>query len=208
MLRIDYNPCSKKYDEWLSHFTQEQQEKINEISNGINNAPKLIKLKRNRQPVEVNIGDVFLVSNKEGIHFYGKVIQRVNTQHPKYRWMEESYVAFIFNCVTEEKKMDNYLPNYDNCVSGPKLFLLDFWKKGYLEIIGNIPLTKEEKKLDIGFFDGESRYGKYSGIFRDAQGKELSHFPKYYNWLAGITIDGISMSLSTAYITNPSLLEE
>lgn len=204
MLKLDYNPCRRRYDEWLSKFSQEQQKKIEEIEDNVNMSPKLIKLKRDRNPVEVNVGDIFLVSNKEGINFYGKVIQCVNTKHPKYHWSEKCFVAFIFKCVTKEKNLKNYIPNYNDCVCGPKLLDESYWKKGYLEIIENIPLTKEEKKLDIGFFDGNSKNG---GIFINAQGKSLSHFPKFYEHTGFVTPFGITMKLSVAYITNPTLLE-
>lgn len=204
MLKLDYNPCRRKYDERLSKFSQEQQKKIAEIGDDVNMSPKLIKLKRDRKPVEVNVGDVFLVSNKEGIHFYGKVIQRVNTKHPKYHWSEKCFVVFIFNCVTKEKNFINYYPNYNDYLCGPMLMDSSYWEKGYLEIIGNIPLTKEEKKLDIGFFDGDSKNG---GTFIDAQGKILSHFPKFYEHTGFVTPWGITMELSIAYIISPTLLE-
>lgn len=187
MLKINYNPCSKKYTEWLSQFTPEQQAKINALGDSVK-VPRLIKLKRNREPVEVKVGDIFLVSNREGLYFYGKVIQRVNEKHPKYNWSESCFVAFIFKCTTKEKNLNNYLPNYDDCVCGPTLFDSCYWKKGYFEIITNFPLTKEEKNMDIGFFEGNSRNG---GFFRDAQGKELSHFPKYYESIGFITDWGI-----------------
>ncbi len=203
MLKLNYNPCRKKYDEWLSQLSQEQQYEICELQDDVRLIPRLIKLKRNRKPVEVKVGDIFLVSNKDGLYFYGKVIQEVNTNHPKYSWSERCFVAFIFKCVTKEKTLDNYLPNYFDCACGPKIFDESYWTKGYLEIIGNIPLTKEEKKLDIGFFDGN----QYGGSFLDAKGNMLSHFPEIYGSLGFVTPVGISIGLSSTYITNPALLE-
>lgn len=202
-MKLNYNPCRRRYDEWLSQFSSEQQRKITEIGDDVKMSLKLIKLKRNRKPVGVNVGDVFLVSNKEGLYFYGKIVQCVNTEHPKYHWSEKSFVVFIFKCTTREKNLDNYSPNYNDCVCGPKIVDLSYWEKGYLEIIGNIPLTNEEKKLDIGFFDGNQN----GGNFIDAQGTAMTRFPKFYEILGFVTPLGISMKLSIAYITNPSLLE-
>lgn len=203
MLKLNYNPCRKRYDEWLSQFSLEQQRRITEIGDDVNKSPKLIKLKRNRKPVEVNVGDIFLVSNKDGLYFYGKVLQRVNTKHPKYHWSENCFVAFIFKCTTKEKNLYNYSPNYSDYVCGPELLDSSYWEKGYLEIIGNIPLTNEEKNLDIGFFDGNQN----GGSFLDAQGKILNHCPNYYEHIGFVTSWGISIELSIVYITDPSLLE-
>lgn len=89
--------------EWLSKFSPEQQQRIKDLGEGNTEIPKPIKLKRNRKPVEVHLGDVFLVSNKQGLYFYGKVIRRTNSKSPTFSWSEESFVAFIFKCTTLEK---------------------------------------------------------------------------------------------------------
>lgn len=205
MLKLDYNPCAKKHLEWLSKFSPEQQQRIKDLGEGNTEIPKLIKLKRNRKPVEVHLGDVFLVSNKQGLYFYGKVIRRTNSKSPAFSWSKESFVAFIFKCTTVEKNLNSYLPNYDDCVCGPDIFDVSYWEKGYFEIIGNVPLTKEEKKMDIGFFDNNRKWGK---VFIDSQGKILSHFPQYFGSSGFTTVVGVSLNLSVAYITNPSLLNE
>lgn len=204
MFTLDYNPCSKRNIERFSQLPIDKQEQIAALSDGTIEASKLIKLKRNRKPVEVHEGDVFLVSNKEGLYFYGKVIQCVNTKHDRFKWSEECYVGFIFKCTTREKNLNNFVPNYDDCVCGPELFDVSFWGKGYFEIVGNIPLTKAEKKLDIGFFDGDSK----SGVFFSSQGKMLWKFPRYFGMLAFITFIGVSIQLSIAYVVNPELLIE
>lgn len=103
------------------------------------------------------------------------------------------------------KNLNSYLPNYDDCVCGPDIFDVSYWEKGYFEIIGNVPLTKEEKKMDIGFFDNNLKWGK---VFIDSQGKILSHFPQYFGSSGFTTVVGVSLNLSVAYITNPSLLNE
>lgn len=151
MFTLDYNPCSKRNIERFSQLPIDKQEQIAALSDGTIEASKLIKLKRNRKPVEVHEGDVFLVSNKEGLYFYGKVIQCVNTKHDRFKWSEECYVGFIFKCTTREKNLNNFVPNYDDCVCGPELFDVSFWGKGYFEIVGNIPLTKAEKNLILAF---------------------------------------------------------
>lgn len=103
------------------------------------------------------------------------------------------------------KNLNSYFPNYDDCVCGPDIFDVSYWEKGYFEIIGNVPLTKEEKKMDIGFFDNNLKWGK---VFIDSQGKILSHFPQYFGSSGFTTVVGVSLNLSVAYITNPSLLNE
>ena len=204
MLKLDYNPCTRRYQEWLSQFSQEQQKKIADLGDDVNNVSKLIKLKRDRKPVEVSVGDVFWVSNKEGLYFYGKIVRSVNTNHPQFNWSKICFVVFIFKCITKEKNLDNYSPNYNDCVCGPAIFDVSYWEKGYLEIIENIPLTKEEKKLDIGFFDSSS---KNAGTFVNSKGKIMRHCPKFYDVLGFKTSWGISHKLSVTYITDPMLFE-
>lgn len=205
MLELSYDPCIKVRKEWKKSLPAETRQKIDDLYENYQSVPRLIKLKRNRKPVDIHIGDVFLVSNIEGKYFYGKILQNVDTQKHPFSWSKEAYVAFIFANVTTEKTLDNYAPNYDKLTCGPKIFDASYWKLGYFEIIGNIPLTKAERRLDIGFFqDANSGEG---GYFIDARAKNLSHHPKYFNRPAFITYFGVESDLIEATIVYPELLE-
>lgn len=205
MFELSYDPCVEKRKEWKSSLSIEIRQKIDELYENFQSIPRLIKLKRNRKPVDIHIGDVFLVSNIEGKYFYGKVLQKVNTEKHPFSWSKEAYVAFIFANVTTEKNLDNFAPNYEELACGPEIFDASYWKKGYLEIIDNIPLTKEEQKLDIGFF--KSTILDVGGHFIDANAKKLHYCPKYFNHTGFITYFGVESDLSVATIVYPELLE-
>ncbi len=197
MLKINYNPCTQRRQFWINQLPQKAQDRLKEITEGVWCVPKLIKLKKNRQPVEVKVGDIFLVSNREGLYFYGKVLQKTDPKCKPNQWIDNTYVAVIFNCTTQDKTLDNFSPNYKSFTAYPRLYEVGFWKKGYFEIIGNIPLTKEEKNMDIGFFDGNSKEG---GVFINLEGKIMSHIPQYFSPFAWRTIMGVELSLEEMLI--------
>ena len=197
MFRLDYNPCEKEYEDWLETLTETQRLALFPLLNDLVYPEQLTKLKRNTKNIEVRVGDVFLVSNHRGVYFYGKVVRQINTRSPKFLGIDKGFVAFIFKETTAVKNLDNYKPDYSNSITGPKIFVDDYWTKGYFEIIDNIPLTKEEIGLDIGFFDFEDNRG---GVFVDAKGKIMNHIPQYFNVNGYVTIQGVEIALTTSYI--------
>ena len=60
------------------------------------------------------VGDVFLVSPREGIYFYGKVLVSNIVRKVPDSFVEGKHVVFIFKGNTHEKNIDKYMPDYSN----------------------------------------------------------------------------------------------
>lgn len=199
MLKLDYNIVKKKWDERLKDLTDEQIKMIDAPIGKEN----LLILKKSRK--EIKDGDVFVLSPKEGLYFYGKVIM-ANIKHPNDDWMNGCHVIFLFKCKSKTKDLKNFKPDYHNLLLlGPEIVEGGYWRRGYFENIGNIPLTEEEKNLDYGFFQMEilNRWG----VFKKADGTLLDHYPTFYSPYGINVYAGIYMSIITESIIDPSLLE-
>ena len=198
MFKLDYNPVSKYWHERISHLTKEQQE-LREAPLG--RKENLIKLKKSKETVKE--GDVFVLSMKGGLYFYGKVLQAKIEHVQKNSSYNEGIVIFIFKCKTNKKTLENFKPDYNKLLIGPDIVTSGYWAQGYFETIGNIPLTDEEKKLDYGFFRIEGK----GGIILKANGEDMDHMPKYLQSYGISVYAGIYMSLRTEAIIDPTLLE-
>ena len=150
------------------------------------------------------VGDVFLVSPREGIYFYGKVLVSNIVRKVPDSFVEGKHVVFIFKGNTHEKNIDKYMPDYSNLLIPPAIVGDGYWKKGYFHTIANIPLTEEEKKLDFGFYSIHFK----GNFFCKETGELLDKEPKLLGMHGITTISGIGLEIEEELIINPSLLEE
>lgn len=150
------------------------------------------------------VGDVFLVSPREGIYFYGKVLISNIVRKVPDSFVEGKHVVFIFKGNTHEKNIDKYMPDYSNLLIPPAIVGDEYWKKGYFHTIANIPLTEEEKKLDFGFYSIHFK----GNFFCKETGELLDKEPKLLGMHGITTISGIGLEIEEELIINPSLLEE
>ena len=150
------------------------------------------------------VGDVFLVSPREGIYFYGKVLVANIVRKVRDTFVEGKHVVFIFKGNTHEKNIDKYMPDYSNLLIPPAIVGDEYWKKGYFHTIANIPLTEEEKKLDFGFYSIHFK----GNFFCKETGELLDKEPKLLGMHGITTISGIGLEIEEELIINPSLLEE
>ena len=150
------------------------------------------------------VGDIFLVSPREGIYFYGKVLVANIVRKVPDSFVEGKHVVFIFKGITHEKNIDKYKPDYSNLLIPPAIVGDAYWKKGYFHTIANIPLTEEEKKLDFGFYSIHCK----GNFFCKETGELLDKEPKILGIHGITTISGIGLEIERELIINPSLLEE
>lgn len=150
------------------------------------------------------VGDVFLVSPREGIYFYGKVLVSNIVRKVPDSFVEGKHVVFIFKGNTHGKNIDKYMPDYSNLLIPPAIVGDEYWKKGYFHTIANIPLTEEEKKLDFGFYKLHFK----GNFFCKETGELLDKEPKILGMHGITTISGIGLEIEEELIINPSLLEE
>lgn len=195
MFKIDYNAVYKKWEERKKLLTDDQ---IRIITAPIGRKENLLVLKRSRR--EVKDGDIFVLSPIEGTYFYGKVLM-ANIKNPMYNGY---HVIFIFRNKSDSKDINNYIADYDNILCGPVIVEGGYWRLGYFETIGNIPLTEEEKNLDYGFLkmDHQNRWG----VFKNANDEILDHFPKFYDLYGVATHIAIYWEIKREAIIDPNLL--
>mgnify|MGYP000201325179 CR=1 FL=1 len=198
MLKLNYNPIAKRWHERVDSLPKDKIELINAPIGKEN----LIVLKKSNKKIQD--GDVFVVSFKEGIYFWGKVIEAY-INHPTDNWMNGCCVIFIFKCKSKTKDIKEFKPDYNNLLTEPNIVTPDYWKKGLIETVGNIPLTEEEKTLDYGFFDGD--FIGEGGTFKKANGELLDHMPKISAIYGIKTYVGLYMDIKTEVIIDSSLLE-
>lgn len=189
------NECKNRYNS----LSDEKKKKIDEMKkNGFNNYQlRLIKRKR----TEIREGDVFVLSPRKEIYFYGKVL-KTHIQHlDSNDFIYDKNVVFIFECKTKELSIKDFKANYNQLLIRPAIVDKSYWTQGLFYTVGNIPITDEEKNLDYGFYD--VLYGKF---FKE-NGIEMNKIPKYYGVYGITTIIGIAMKIQQRLIIDPGLLE-
>jgi len=200
LFKIDYNPVSKRWHERVDCLPQKRQDLINAP---LISKENLLVLKKSKNPVKE--GDVFVVSPKEGVYFFGKVLE-ADIQHiGGDPWITGSYVICIFRQKSVSKDIKDFKPDYSNLLISPLILTVDYWKRGWIETIGNIPLSEEEKKLDYGFY--EKDYIGSEGSLYKANGEGLKKIPKYFGSYGISTLNGLYSKIKTELIIDPSLLE-
>ena len=200
MFEIDYNPVYKRWTERMKDVPCDIKAKIDEPVGKEN----LKVLKRIRK-FEVKDGDVFVCSMNGEVFYYGRVLE-ANIKFNKYMGFknENCHLIFIFKNKTYNKDLEDFKPDYNSLLSGPSIVTSGYWRLGYFETIGNIPLTEEEKSLDYGFYD--SKVIGEKGSFVKANGERIDHYPEYLSVYGVMVYAGIYMEIKTETLLDPSLL--
>lgn len=188
--------------EWLSKYNKlstidkEKIDKLKEIN------PKEFQLRViKRKRIRPQEGDVFVLSPREGMYFYGKVLKSNIERVDNNTFIEGSNVVAIFNCKTREISLEDYKPNYDDLLIRIAIVDYSYWTRGYFYTIANIPLDENEKNIDYGF------YSVGFGKFYKSTGEEIMHKPKIFGMNGITTIIGIAKEIESEFIFNPKLLE-
>ncbi len=153
---------------------------------------KVIKRKR----IQPEKGDVFLLSPREGLYFYGLVVNsKINNMDG-----DNLSVILIFRDKAKSVEDVEFTPDVKRLLLRPDMVGREYWTRGYFYNIGRI---KEEifQDFDYGFYD----------IFRekyyDEYGKELTKRPALIG-LAGVsTVSGIAAKINRELIIDSSLAE-
>lgn len=185
---------------WQERYNAQSESVKKQLDRLYNAAPseyKLNVIKRKRiQPQE---GDVFLVSPRENIYFYGKVL-RANIRNPYDDWVNEQNMVVIFKSKTDIISMEKYNPNYDDLLVRPTVVTKQYWSNGSFYTIDNIPLTDLEKNLDYGFYDA------IDDCFVKETGEKINRIPKIMCEKGIATLSGISYDIEKELIIDRTLL--
>ena len=132
MFKIDRNILGERHDA-LYNLASKEMKELYDAPLGNNN---LLVLKRSKK--EIKEGDIFLVSIEPGVYFYGKVFE-AKIVNKESDWVNGNYLIFIFKCKTHNKDLNDYKPNYDEIITGPRIVTDYYWKKGWFETIDDVP---------------------------------------------------------------------
>jgi hypothetical protein len=186
-------------EKWQIRFDNLHPEIQNKLKNFIeNDAECQLKIIKKTRPKEIKTGDVFVVSPRKGIYFYGRV-QKANIES-KDNFVNGNHSIFIYKCKSKEISLDNFKPNFNNLLIDPCIIHKSYWTQGYFYTIGNVPLTEEEKNLDYGFVN----------VFEDfvtEERKKLEIQPCVFGSYGITTIIGVAGKIEQELIIDPSLLE-
>lgn len=195
---INNNPISVRWKERLLKQPEDVRISLKELEKKNPKDYQLSVIKRKRgKPKE---GDIFLVSPREDVYFYGRVLKAGINHITNDVFINGKSVVFIFKCKTRTLDMSNYVQNYEELLIGPEIVDAIYWTKGYFFTIANIPIDDNEEELDYGFYSvGKGNYFKEDG-------QELMHQPLLLGTYGIATITGIANNIEKELIINPVLL--
>lgn len=197
----ELNAIAKGWIEREESLPEDKKRALEELEN-MNWKEFQFKVIKRKKP-EIKDGDIFVLSPKDGVYFYGRVLKSDIDHIHKSSFIQGKHVIFVFKAKTREISMDNLKIDYNELLINPSIVDISYWNKGYFFNIGNIELSKEEKEVDYGFID--------SGIFFDkfvkANGEELNHQPKILGMYGISTMTGIAREVQRELIISPELLE-
>lgn len=185
------NPISRKWEERYNEQPQYIKEKLErlDLQNISEYQLKVIKRKR----IYPEKGDVFLVEPKEGIYFWGVVMNN----HVCNINGEDLLVISIFKeRVDNTEKIEKV--DYDNLLIGPCIVGKEYWTKGYFYTIKNMDCGK----CDYGFYS----IGK--GEYFDEYGNVLRKEPQMLGTYGVVTISGIAYKINVELIMNEAVSGE
>lgn len=134
-------------------------------------------------------GDIFVVQVVRGKYIYGKVISTDVELFDNFHKLQSEFVVVLYRNISDIPSKPDYLLDLNNLLLKPLLQKKYFFNSGYAKIITNVPLTKEEKEIDLGF--------KAGNMFLDIQGNVLEEEPKYKGVLR---IEGLGIAFDVARI--------
>jgi hypothetical protein len=196
--KINDNPISTSWKKRLSEQSEEIQMRIKALDNMSPKDYQLRVIKKvKNSPKE---GDVFLISPREGVYFYGRVLKSDINHIANDIFIHGKFVIVIFKCKTKTIDISKYSPDYDELLIGPQIVDATYWTKGLFFTITNLPMEKHEKELDYGFYSiGKGKYFKEDG-------HELQHQPLLLGIYGIATITGIARNVEKELIIEPELL--
>ncbi len=198
LMNVNTNPLSIRWDERYSAQPSDIKEKLDDLDKMAPRDYQLRVIKRIKKgPIE---GDVFILSPREGIYFYGKVL-KANIQHiSKDIFINGKNLIFVFKNKSREISIENYNSDYNNLLIEPAIVDKSYWSRGYFYTISNEKVTDFERNLDYGFYS----IGKQ--IYYKENGDVIDHEPILLGTNGIATIFGIASEVERELIFDPALL--
>lgn len=154
---------------------------------------QLRKIKRSyKLPVK---GDVFVFQPREGIYFYGIVINDNITNHNG----KDQLAVMLFKDKTRKLTDINFCPNYANLLIPPLLITRLYWTTGMFYTVSHI------ENLEVGI-----TYGFYNMMYHtivDEYGNKLSEEPEWLGVSGLCTDTGVASYVNRELLIDKSLLD-
>jgi len=193
------NPIANEWKKRYSSQPDEVKEKLDALKQMRPKDYQLRTIKKSK--VAPSDGDIFVLSPRENIFFYGKVINAEINHIEKSPFIHEKSLVFIFNIKTTELNCDKFKADYENLLINPEIVDSSYWKKGLFYTVGNEIITEAERKLDFGFYNiVNGKYCKENGI-------EIQHRPTILGTYGIATISGVAKIIEKEIIINPGILK-
>lgn len=195
------NPISSEWKKRYSEMPEDVKKKLETLEQ-LKPKDYQLRLIKKTKP-ELHDGDVFVLSPRENVFFYGKVL-RTNINHiEKDTFVHGKNVVFIFNNKTTKPTLDDFTPDYSNLLIRPSIVDNSYWNKGLFFNVGNLKVSDIEKELNYGFY----KIGINSNWYCKEDGTVLNYKPEIIGMFGIATINGIASQIEKEFIINPSLLE-
>ncbi len=178
------NVMSNKWRERYDKCSQEVRNKLDQLGDMLIKEYQLQVIKRKR--IYPEIGDIFQVRPRDGIEYYGVVVNN----HVNNNNGNDLIVIFIFKSgVDIEQEVKNEVKKEDLLIN-PEIVGKEYWTRGYFFNIGNTEL-KEQK---YGFYSiGKQKYF-------DEYGNDIHNEPYLLGTYGVATISGIAYSINQEMI--------
>ncbi|QVK18147.1 hypothetical protein KHQ81_00025 [Mycoplasmatota bacterium] len=215
--QIDY--FTKQYLETYETQPKEIKKKLDILSKKLNLLDKGLFFKG--YDGEIREGDIFVVQVQKGCYIYGKVLSTSVNIMDKDNQRKPDYVILFYKIATNDVKMPDKPLDLNNLLMRPYLTIGYFFNSGFAKVIGNIPLSEEERNFDIGFlygcsvtsskFDEETKEMKTTKKeikdYCNIEGDKINYVPKYYGSTKSEGL-GIIYDIARALIMNPDVLDD
>ena len=195
---INDNPLSSRWKKRLSEQPAEVQLKIKELDEKDPRDYQLRVIKRSRKKPQE--GDVFLLSPREGVYFYGRVLKANIDNIQNDTFISGQYSILLFKNKTKTPDISSYAPDYNELLLKPCIVSSGYWTRGFFFTIANDPINAQGKGLDYGFYS----IGK--GKYMNESGHELDRQPAILGTYGISTLTGIARQIEQELIINPGML--
>lgn len=102
---------------------------------------------------KVQDGDIFVIQIIKGKFLYGRVLSTNAKIIDEETKIQAESVILLYKQFTTELKMPSKKLMMDDLLLRPQLAINYLFSSGFAKIIGNIPLSDQERNIDIGFLN-------------------------------------------------------
>ncbi|MDR0986728.1 MAG: immunity 26/phosphotriesterase HocA family protein [Ruminococcus sp.] len=196
---IDFGRKDLVYDAWeerRNSLPLKLRKKLDSINY---NTVELIKIKAKR-PKHICTGDLFVLSPRENLYFYGHVLDGEIKTVDKRGAAEGNNLVVIYRLNTDEINAERFIEAYKpDFLFEPTIVDKRCWTHGMFYNIGNFDFDYNDPKYDFGFLD------LMSGIVNE-KGEFLDHIPKWLDYRGITSHAGIAARLERELEIDPALL--